>query len=110
MAGHSVFLDFPRLVTPGVADKWLPRFPCTLEVDCIRGREGKELLKERTKERAKEVRETKNGADDIAFHNATIRRVCRTLLLRVIMNCIKLIFSNQPFESYFEGMQKLSNV
>lgn len=54
MAGHSVFLDFLRLVTPGVADKWLPRFPCTLEVDCIRGREGKELLKERTKERAKE--------------------------------------------------------
>lgn len=42
MAGHSVFLDFLRLVTPRVADKWLPRFSCTLEVDCIRGREGKE--------------------------------------------------------------------
>lgn len=56
MAEHSVFLDLPRLVAPRVADKWLPRFPRTLEVDCIRGRGGKELLKERTKEWTKETR------------------------------------------------------
>lgn len=62
MAEHSVFLDFPCLVTLGVADKWLPRFLYTLEVDCIRGRNGstverrdKEATKGREKHRTKKI-------------------------------------------------------
>jgi len=55
MTRHSqVFLDFPRLVTPGVADKWLPRFPRTLEADCIRRQEdwGERVEEKRSVERA----------------------------------------------------------
>lgn len=79
MAGYSVFLDFPRLVTPRVADKWLPRFSCTLEVDCIRGREGKELCwRSGQRNERKNAGSAGNEADDIAFHDATIQCICRS--------------------------------
>lgn len=52
------------------------------------GAGGKRTVERTDKETGKRTREVENGADDIAFHNATIQRVCRTLceLLWIALN------------------------